>query len=498
VAARPNSIYVTDDDRQISYQEVMERGAIIQLLLRENGVLPGDVVSLLLPNWWETVVAMHAVWGLGAVVNPVSPINRGRDLQTIFGLARPKLVLAPNTYRGIEYRDMVVEALTAAGSPASVATVRDPVDATGAVARSHPGFEAIDQDPDDIAMLMYTSGTTGRPKGVLHSHRTLLYESQSIAETFGLHGDSIFMPSPLTHITGLCYGVIMPVLIEGSVVLMDRWDAANAVELIEHNACTATVSATPFLRGLSDRYEIRGMPSSLRVFVCGGADIPEALVAAAEKSMGTRVSRTYGSTEMPTLSVVRLDDLGETRFSTEGRIIGEARARLTGAVDGLGELEVHGPELFVGYLDETENESAFAPDGWFRTGDLARIESDGTIVIAGRLKDLIVRGGENISAKEVEDLLLTHPTIDDVSIVGIPDDVMGERACAVVVSRDEKLSLADLTAHLDESGIAKQKYPELLFLVAELPRTTSGKVQKFQLRAEAVAAIGEGRVEKRK
>ena len=493
VAANPDLVYVVDEDIRLTLADISLRAGSLQTRLREAGVGPGDVVTLQLPNWWETVAAMHATWGLGAIVNPVTPIYRGIELQGIFATSLPKAILAPDSYRGLDYGAMISGALAAVKHEASVLTVRELARADS----SGDEFEFAAAEPHDVAMLMYTSGTTGRPKGVLHSHSTLLYEAKSISDVFGLHGNSVFMPSPLTHITGLLYGVLMPLQLGGRVALMDRWDPDSAARLIERDSCTATVSATPFLRGLSDSYVRLGIRSSLQTFVCGGADIPATLVATAREVMGTTVSRTYGSTEMPTLCVVRPGDGDDVQLVTEGRVIGEAAARLASEVNGIGELEVRGPELFVGYLQPEDNIAAFTADGWFKTGDLARIAPTGEIAIAGRLRDVIVRGGENISAKEVEDLLISHVAILDVAIVGIPDDIMGERACAVVVTDLESLNLADLTGHLAKSGIAKQKFPEALYLVAELPRTTSGKVQKFQLRDDVVRALGEGRIQTR-
>ena len=494
--ALPNRTYINDGAVSLSINDVAHRAASFQRCLRDYGVERGDVVTLQLPNWWETIVAMHAVWGLGAIVNPVSHINRGRDLETIFDLSRPKVIVTPAFYRDVDYPSMIAQALAAVDHESAVLTLRDlarPV----ALLNVNAEFEVVPCDQDDVSMLMYTSGTTGRPKGVLHSHRTLLYESKSIAEIFGLHGDSIFMPSPLAHITGLLYGVLMPLQIGGRVVLMDRWDPAGAVQLIEEYQCTVTVSATPFLRGLADQYAKRNGPSSLHTFICGGADIPANLVAHAKETMGVSVARTYGSTEMPTLCVVRPEDEGEIRLITEGRVIGEARARLTPGSSDIGQLEVHGPELFVGYLDTAENDAAFTIDGWFKTGDLARITATAEVVIVGRLKDVVVRGGENIGTKEIEELLFSHESIIDVAIVGVPDDLMGERACAIVVSRNPELTLADITTHLGMSRIAKQKYPELLLLLPELPRTVSGKIQKFQLREQALRAIELGDVQRR-
>jgi cyclohexanecarboxylate-CoA ligase len=520
VRAAPQALAVVDGDVRLTLAQLAETVAAMADRLTAAGVRTGDVVTAQLPNRWNTIAAMHAVWSLGAVVNPVTTIYRGAELRTILDSSRPRAVLVPGTHRGVDHVEMATRALADVAWAAPVLAVvdgqlrsdpqapaepaRDPAD------RVDAGEPADPADPADrVAMLMYTSGTTGHPKGVLHTHRTLQHEAASIAETFGLAGDAVFMPSPLTHVTGLLYGVLLPVQTGGHVVLQDRWDAEVARQTVEREHCTFTVSATPFLRGLTDACAAAGMRCSLRTFVCGGADIPAALVERAEAVMGITVARTYGSTEMPTLCIVRPDDPPSTRTTTEGRVIGAARARVQplsvgpgspdqAAPGETGELEVQGPELFVGYLDPADNAGAFTDDGWFRTGDLATIAATGEISIVGRLKDLIIRGGENISAKEVEDLLVTHPAVRDVAVVAVPDELMGERACAVVVSDDPELGLADLSAHLEAAGIARQKFPEALLVVADLPRTGSGKVQKYALRTLAAQAHAAGTLQTRR
>ena len=496
VARDPHRPLVFDGDRRFTRAQLATRAGGVQRRLRDAGVGPGDVVTVQLPNWWEAVAVMYAVWGLGAVVNPVTPIYRGNELRSIVTGSRPAAVVVPQEWGGVDYVGMISEVLAGVGHRAAVL----PVD------RGRPpgedDFTCADGDPDDVAMVMYTSGTTGHPKGVLHTHRTLAYEAASIAGVTGLAGDTVFMPSPLTHVTGLLYGVVMPVGMDGAVALLARWDPDRAVEVVEEHGCTMTVAATPFLRGLTEAHRARGTRSSLRTFVCGGADIPAALVTAAETVMGTAVARTYGSTEMPTLCIVRPDDGPAVRTTTEGRPIGDAAGRIAGVTGPVGapvtgELEVAGPELFVGYLDPDDNLGAFTDDGWFRTGDLARIEPSGVIGIVGRLKDVIIRGGENISAREVEDLLLTHPAVRDVAVVAMPDERLGEKACAVVVGVGDGPTLADLVAHLERRDLARQKFPEALLLVPDLPRTVSGKVQKFQLRSTVARALRDGGLELR-
>ena len=495
----PEREFVIDEDRRLTLGELAAEAAGWQRRLSARGIREGTLVSVQLPNWWEALAVVYAVWGLGATVNLLTPIYRDRDLQVLFEMQPPDAVVAPADHRGTDHAAMIRDVLRRGSIEAAVLPVRsprvDPRDAAGATAGD---YRVASGDPDDVCMLMFTSGTTGRPKGVLHTHRSLLVESQSIADTFSLGGERVFMPSPVTHVTGLLYGMIMPVLTDGGTVLLDRWEPETARRLIEADRCTITVAATPFLRGLADAYAHAGTPSALRHFLCGGAEIPAALIEEAERAMGTEISRTYGSTEFPTLCTVHPDAAPEIRYRTDGTPIGEAVARIAGgATVGTGELEVAGPEMFAGYLDAADNRDAFTADGWFRTGDLAKLGADGAVTIVGRVKDLIIRGGENISAKEVEDLLLQFEEVRDAAVVGYPDDVMGERVCAVVVSTDPELRLARVFHGLTELGVARQKVPEALLLVDQLPRTASGKVQKFELRARVRAELATGTIETR-
>jgi cyclohexanecarboxylate-CoA ligase len=496
----PKETCVIDGEVVLTYDEVVRRIRFYQDVLMDSGIQPGDVVSVQLPNWWETVVIAHAIWSVRAVLNPITPSYRGSELKTLFTLARPKVVIAPEIYREMNYFEMVNQALTEANLHAKVVTVNraDDLRMEGISKDESTSGRIVDLSmPDDISLLMFTSGTTGTPKGVLHNHRTLQYECQSIINLFKLKQECIFMPSPLAHITGLLYGVIMPILMGSEVVLQSHWDPKEALRLIEKYRCKVTVAATPFLRGLLDEYKVASRHSSLEVFICGGADIPPQLVAAASDVLETKVVRAYGLTEMPTVTCGGPEDPTEISQETDGRPIGTSIVRLSGSREGVGELEVTGPELFFGYLNEADNRSAFTEDGWFKTGDLATIGENGAVTIVGRSKDLIVRGGENISTKEIEDLLLTLPEIQDVAIVGIPDELLGEKACAAVVSTNKSLSIKQISQFLAAKSIAKYKFPEHILLVDNLPRTASGKVQKFVLRKECALRLSMGEGESR-
>ncbi|EXG82090.1 AMP-binding protein [Cryptosporangium arvum] len=483
----PDRLHVVDGDVRLDGAALLAAVAGAQHRLRAVGVGRGDVVGVQLPNWWEAVVVAHAVWGMGAVLCPV-PVNyRGAELDRILAATPVAAFVVPARYRGVNHPALVGDVLERRGISAPVVEVRgaSPFPGTGAAPE-------LDAALDDVCVLMFTSGTTGTPKGVLHSHRTLLADAWSIARLFALDGDLVYMPSPVGHVTGLVYGVMMPLLVGGAVLLQAEWEAAVGADLIEEHGATFCVGATPFLRGLTDEYARRGTASALTGFACGGADIPAALVRRATDVLGAAVTRAYGLTEMPTVTCGGPDDPERVRFETDGRLTGSSQARLNDD----GELEVRGPELCLGYLDPEHTRASFTDDGWFRTGDLARLGADGSVTITGRAKDIIVRGGENIGVKEIEDYLLDHPAIRDVAVVGVPDDVLGERACAFLVTA-APLTLAEIAEFLLARRIAKHKLPEYVLVVDGLPRTPSGKIQKFRLREQAVAELAAGRGERR-
>lgn len=482
-----DAVAVVDGDVRMSWADLAGAAAAFAAGLEERGVRAGDVVLVQLPNWWESVVACWGTWLSGGVVLPVVPIYRAHELGFIVDQIGPAAVVTAQTYRGYEHarelrslvadRDMTVPVIATRTTQPGGEDAFDRL-VEGSIAYTEPVRSA-----DDIALVLYTSGTTASPKGALHSHRTLLAESASIRDGCRLgSGDRVFMPSPLGHITGLCYAVVLPADVGARAVLLDRWDPAAAVDLIESEDCTFTVSATPFLRGLTEEYDDRELGRSrLNTFICGGADIPPDLVRRARQVLGAAVVRTYGSTEMPTLAMT--DPLDADAGATdEGAPIGANEMDLRSNDDGVEELVCRGPELFVGYVDAALNDDSFTPDGYFRTGDAAVLDN-GVLRITGRIKDIINRGGEKYSTSEVEWELLSHPLVAEIAIVGFPDDVLGERACAFVVPADDEApTLGDLRDHLGARGFAVQKSPERLEIVAALPRTVSGKVQKFRLR----------------
>ena len=502
---RPSAIAVVDGEVRLDYASLQDRVARLAGVLLRLGVRMGDVVSWQLPNWWEGLAVHHAVSAVGGISNPLMPILRERELAFVLRQSGARVLVVPERFRGFDHLGLA-EALRQQVPTLEHVLVARPsdghsADLTALMATSTPMSlpERPSRAPSDPALLLYTSGTESVPKGALHSDATLAAEVASIRDLYALgDGDVVFMPSPLAHITGVLYGMLLPVLLGSGAVLQDIWDPEVGLGLIERQRCTFQVGATPFLQGLARHPALSAYDvSSLRVFACGGADVAPALVDEAAQALGCCVVRTYGSTEMPTVTAGRPVDPPARRAATDGQVIGDAEVRVVDD-DGVrlpagrvGLLEVRGPELFLGYLDETLNAAAHTEDGWFRTGDLGVLDGDGYLTISGRAKDIIIRGGENISAKEVEDLLVQHDAVQEVAVVAMPDPAMGEKACAFVVCRDGAgpLHLADLTAFLDERRIARQKLPERLEMIDALPRTASGKVQKYKLRERITAVL---------
>ncbi|MCX2931661.1 AMP-binding protein [Mycobacterium sp. CVI_P3] len=482
-----SAVKAAGDD--ISYHALRSAVASMAAILRGRWVNRHDVVTILLPNWLETVVAIHAASWAGCVVNPVVTTYRRAEVSFILEQSKSRAVFIPHVFRGFDFVEMLSEILAGMSDPPTVIVVRpqgELPDGFVSFDEIHGTGDGMDPcgDPSDICLLLYTSGTTSLPKGVLHNHQTITWEMRSIVEKFGLGDeDAIFMASPVGHLTGIVYGVYLPTLLGQSVTLLDIWDPVAAVDLIERDGCRVSLGATPFLHGLSGEYRTRDSSSSLRLFLCGGADMPADLIVEASQQLGALVTRTYGSSEMPTYSISGPESTLEERSTTDGTPLSPASGRLLDERDGIGELAVRGPELFLGYLDPTLNESAFTGDGYFKTGDLVSVDDSGAITVRGRVKDIIIRGGENISALEVENHLRQHAAIEDAAVVGYPDDKMGERVAAFLVLA-EGVSKTDLEigGYLRTRGLAAHKWPEKLRIVGELPHTASGKVHKQLLR----------------
>ncbi len=474
---------LVDGDVRVTIDELrraVDRGAA---RLWSLGVRPGDVVAWQLPNWWEAVVLGWAIWRCGAIASPITPSLRAHEVGFILRQTGARVVAIPHEFRGTDYRALLHDA----GYDGAVIAVRD-----GASA-SAPTAPAVAVGVDDPAVVLWTSGTTADPKGVVHTHQTLRHEADSIAAAHAMRSaEALLLPMPVTHVAGLTYGLLLPVTSGITAVLMDTWDPGAALALVEDEAIAVMISTPVFMRTMIDHPSFATTDTkSLRLFSLGGAGVAPSMVREGAQAFGCWCKRTYGSTEYPTLTTGRLGDDPERDATTDGPLIGASELRIVDpetladlAPGTAGELLVRGPEMFTGYLDAALDTDAFVDGGWFRTGDLAVYDGE-YLTIVDRLKDIIIRGGENISAQEVEALLATHADVAEAACVAVPDPVMGERVCAFVIPRDgAALDLDDLRAHLVDAGLARFKLPERLEVRTDLPRTASGKVQKAPLRAE--------------
>lgn len=509
VAATPHRVAAIDGERTFTYSELMAEALRLCNAMRALGMQPGDVVSFQLPNWLEAMAINLAACLGGFVCNPIVPIYRDAEVDFILRDAKTKVLFVPQSFRNFDYVGMASRLRAARPELRAVISVRGaspgclnydelPIDG------SQPCHPVATSEGNAVKLLLYTSGTTGKAKGVLHSHNTLASELAAIAAFWELdETDVIFMPSPVTHITGYLYALEATVFLGAQVVFTDKWDPDDAVRLITQHGATFCVGATPFLVELTAaarRQDVR-LPS-LRRFVTGGAPVPpESIRRANEQFENCRAFRVYGSSEVPTVSLgVRARAEIDLGAITDGQIAGN-EVRIRDLASGVtlqagqdGEISVRGPEVMLGYTDWQQTLDAFDAEGFFHTGDIGRVNEQGYLTITGRQKDMIIRGGENISPKEVEDVLHRHPDISEVAIVAIPNTRLGEGVCACIVPRPgAMINVETLAAFLEGQRVAKQKWPERVELMNEFPLTPAGKVRKNVLREQAAAKISRER-----
>ena len=492
-SAAPDRTLFIDGRGSLTAAQVLDRATRLANALTQLGLKAGDVVSFQLPNWNEAVLVELACALRGFVSNPIVPIYRDKEVGFILANARSRVLFVPEIFRTFDYRAMMMRLAGQCPDLAHIVYVRSADGAFDALIDGAAAMTLADPDPNHVKLLLYTSGTTSTPKGVLHTHNTIDCEVRNFARSLGLgSGDVILMPSTLCHVTGYLYGIQMPITLGIPVVLMDVWNAAAAADLVDRYGVTFTIGATPFLQELAQfsEHEKRPLPS-LRLFASGGAPVPPSAVHTAERAFADcRVFRVFGSTEAPTVTLGVLDEAAaDLRACTDGRVVGHEVRLLrpdgSRCDDGEeGEIATRGPELCVGYAWELND--AFDDDGFFHTGDLGRFDVHGCLTVTGRAKDLIIRGGENISPKEIEDVLYSHPAIRDAAVVAMPHARLGETACAFVTLHDgAAFEMKDLRVLVEASGLAKQKWPERLEVLDVLPMTPSGKIRKNVLRERA-------------
>lgn len=498
----PDKVAFVDSRRQVTYAELRHEVDRCALGLLELGIQPGDVVSFQLPNWVEWVVLHYACTRIGAVSNPLIPIYRSREVGFMVGLAESRLIVVPREFRGFDHVALVeelrgdwpaLEHVLVVGGPDSPDSWEELMATPWEERRDPSSLDALRPDANDVTLLIFTSGTTGEPKGVMHTHNTVVAANNPLPERLGITSDSVIhMASTLAHLTGFLYGARLPVQNGATGVLQDVWDARTFVDLVERHGITYTSAATPFLH---DVLSVEGLSArnvaSLVRFCCMGAPIPRALVRRAKELLPSMVVLGgWGQTEDGLVTLGIPGDREDKIVETDGYPWPGMEIR---TVDGVGapvepgtegRLQVRGPFVFVGYAHRMQVTRDSFEDGWFDTGDLAIIDEDGYLKLSGRTKDVIIRGGENIPVAYVENALYEDPRIEAVAVVGMPDERLQERAAAcVVVKSGETLTFQDMQDSLRERGVARQYWPERLDLLDELPRTPSGKIQKFALRA---------------
>ena len=504
-AANPSADAVIDlrGERIVSRGELAADVERLSGWLLARGIGIGDVVSVQLPNWYETVVVDLAVLAVGAILNPLLPLYRATDLRKMLTTSRSKLIVTPDIYRGHDFGAMIAEVAALLDNPIEHVAITDPVGTNqrfgGWLDAAGGSAVAGDRSSSTVSELIFTSGTEAAPKAIMHTEQTTNHGVRSLWNSLKMGDEEVvWMPSPIGHSTGLNYGVRFAIYLGLSLVLQDRWSAADAAMLVERFSCSYTLAATTFLADLVEHATEHGARlESLRYFGSGGAPVPASLVEAA-RAVGVNVLRLYGSTELLCATWNRRDSPSMKRLLTDGLPLDDVEIEVRDengvpVCDKPGEIFGRSPNACVGFFGDPERTDAtFRPDGWIRTGDLGVLDSEGYLTIVGRKKEIIIRGGLNISPREIEDLLTEIPGVARNAIVGLPNARLGEIVCACVVPHaDTTLDLESMIAALRARGLATFKLPQALVLFDELPTTTTGKVRKHEL----ISTIMSGAVE---
>jgi cyclohexanecarboxylate-CoA ligase len=493
---------------ELTYGELIADIVTVSQHLSALGLRKGDVLCVLLPNWTESVIYTYAAARLGVVVCPITTIYRQRELSFILQRTECKVVVVPSTYRGFDYAEMVRGLADSLPDLQHVICVGDTRTASVLLSDDllRPAPDKADPDVtvdvDDIAVLAFTSGTTGEPKGVMHSHASM----HSAIDDFVAHADfarglTSLVMSPFGHLTGFTWGIVMPLRQAGDVVLLETWDPQRAIDLIGKYSVNFTMGATPFLSDLLDVARERSTDEFPDVFVCAGAPIPPNLIERAVKVHGSRIVSGWGMSEYPIGTSTAVADDPGVASASDGRSAGKAEVLIVDPqgtpvkIGEEGDVIIRGPGLFRGYYKRPDLQAdALTTAGYLKTGDRARLlDAAGHLRICGRTKDIIIRGGENIPVIEIENILLTHPAIKEVALVPLPHDRLGETACACMVMQPSavgaRLTVEELGQFLQRHGVATQFFPEAIHTLAEMPRTPSGKIQKFILRDQVLSQL---------
>ena len=504
--AMPDKIAVVDNHgASYTYSALDHAASCLANWMLAKGIESGDRIAFQLPGWCEFTVIYLACLKIGAVSVPLLPSWREAELVWVLNKCQAKMFFAPTLFKQTRPVDLILPLQNQLPQLQQIVGVDKLAPATSSLSLSQIIADntslttAITTHGDELAAVLFTSGTEGLPKGVMLTHNNILASERAYCVRLNLTWQDVFMmPAPLGHATGFLHGVTAPFLIGARSVLLDIFTPDACLALLEQQRCTCMLGATPFVYDLLNLLEKQPADlSALRFFLCGGTTIPKK-VARECQQRGIKLLSVYGSTESSPHAVVNLDDPLSRFMHTDGyaaagveiKVVDDARKTLP--PDCEGEEASRGPNVFMGYFDEPElTARALDEEGWYYSGDLCRMDEAGYIKITGRKKDIIVRGGENISSREVEDILLQHPKIHDACVVAMPDERLGERSCAYVVLKapHHSLSLEEVVAFFSRKRVAKYKYPEHIVVIEKLPRTASGKIQKFLLRKDIMRRL---------
>lgn len=504
--AMPDKIAVVDNHgASYTYSALDHAASCLANWMLAKGIESGDRIAFQLPGWCEFTVIYLACLKIGAVSVPLLPSWREAELVWVLNKCQAKMFFAPTLFKQTRPVDLILPLQNQLPQLQQIVGVDKLAPATSSLSLSQIIADntslttAITTHGDELAAVLFTSGTEGLPKGVMLTHNNILASERAYCARLNLTWQDVFMmPAPLGHATGFLHGVTAPFLIGARSVLLDIFTPDACLALLEQQRCTCMLGATPFVYDLLNVLEKQPADlSALRFFLCGGTTIPKK-VARECQQRGIKLLSVYGSTESSPHAVVNLDDPLSHFMHTDGyaaagveiKVVDDARKTLPPGCEG--EEASRGPNVFMGYFDEPElTARALDEEGWYYSGDLCRMDEAGYIKITGRKKDIIVRGGENISSREVEDILLQHPKIHDACVVAMSDERLGERSCAYVVLKapHHSLSLEEVVAFFSRKRVAKYKYPEHIVVIEKLPRTTSGKIQKFLLRKDIMRRL---------
>lgn len=497
VEQRPDKVFITDDTRSLTFAELRDTALRLATGLHRQGVRAGDRVCVQIPNWVEFAQIAVALSRLGAIMVPIMPIYRLDEVGYIVRNAGARMAITCETFRKFDYVAMYRTIQAEVPALERIVVVRG---------NGETPFESLFTDPDpavvpgagpdDHFVIVYSSGTTSRPKGCLHTFNTMACGSRLLAKGFGYSAEDVqFGPSPVTHTTGLVTSIILPLMHGAGSHLMEVWEPRAALDHIRRFGCTAAVSATTFLQMLIDVYDQEQHDaSSMRLWVAAGSPIPGSFVEQARQALpDCRVLSLYGRTENITTTMCTVDDEPRRSVTSDGRVLPGSSVRIVDEFGDevprgtQGDIAYRGPMHMLEYIGKPDETAAlFTPDGYSRSGDLGVMDEDGYVRVTGRLKDIVIRGGMNISVRQVEDLLAGHPAVAAVAVVGMPDHRLGERICCYLVAKPghESVTLDELKDYLLAQGLAIQKMPERLEVVGEFPMTATGKIQKHLLRTD--------------